>query len=92
MEQLQTLGCICFFTSLFLAFAWLVCSLGQQQDAARNDGLLYVGVLYVGKNDRGVECYRHTGTNAVYYKFGVQYRNANNGRIVSSAAAVNGTY
>lgn len=62
-----------------------------QSDTAL-DALRYQGVLYIGRNDKAVDCYRHCGTNAVYYKIGVQFRNATTGRIVSTTAAMAGQY
>lgn len=92
MYAIQSLLLIAAFTACFLALAALLCAYSEEAHKNDADGLLYVGVLYIGKNDKPVDCYRHTGTNNVYYKFGQQYRNANNGRIVSTGAAVNGTY
>lgn len=58
----------------------------------KRDGLQYVGVLYVGKKEKAVDCYRHTGTGATYYKHGIQYRNTNNGLIVALANVNAGLY
>lgn len=68
----------------------------RSNEAALNvthgDVLRYQGVLYIGDNDKAVDCYRHCGTNAVYYKQGRQYRSAISGRIVSNETAYAGTY
>lgn len=92
MYAIQSLLLIAAFTACFLMLAVLLCAYSEEAHKNDADGLLYVGVLYVGAKDKPVDCYRHTGTNAVYYKMGIQYRNAHNGRIVSTSAAVNGTY
>lgn len=54
------------------------------------NSLRYNGVLYLASNDKAVDVYRHTDTNAVYYKQGTQYRSAITGRIVSTNAALKG--
>lgn len=92
MNAIQSLLFIAAFTACFLMLAVLLCAYAEDVQQNDADGLLYVGVLYVGACDKPVHCYRHTGTNAVYYKMGIQYRNANNGRIVSTGAALNGAY
>mgnify|MGYP007088355436 CR=1 FL=1 len=92
MHAIQSLLLIAAFTAFFLMLAVLLCAYAEDVQENDADGLLYVGVLYVGAKDKPVDCYRHTGTNAVYYKMGIQYRNANNGRIVSTGAALNGAY
>lgn len=92
MNAIQSLLFIAAFTACFLMLAVLLCAYAEEAQKTDADALLYVGVLYVGDCDKPVNCYRHTGTNAVYYKMGIQYRNANNGRIVATDAALNGAY
>lgn len=94
MEQLQTLYLITGFLACFLILAAIICRGADQAQevTAQQDGLRYQGVLYIGRNDTPVDCYRHTGTNNCYYKMGIQWRNANNGKIVAAAAALNGVY
>lgn len=77
------------FLAMHILIAALICASAADD---KRDGLQYVGVLYVGKKEKAVDCYRHTGTGATYYKHGIQYRNTNNGRIVSLANANAGLY
>lgn len=77
------------FLAAHILVAVLICAFTAD---IKRDGLQYVGVLYVGKKEKAVDCYRHTGTGATYYKHGIQYRNTTNGRIVSLANANAGVY
>ena len=98
MNALQSLLVICMFIAAHLVLMYVVAAFMQdaatqeQNNATVVHELRYQGVHYLSKNDKAVECYRHTETNAVYYKQGVQFRCAKSGRIVSTNAALNGWF
>lgn len=96
MQTFQTLALIAGFIAAHFLFLFAVMALlKDNNDAAQSEtvnALRYNGVLYLASNDKAVDVYRHTDTNAVYYKQGVQYRSAITGRIVSTNAALIGAY
>lgn len=105
LQSIQALSVILLFLLINgagLVIAGVILSYYDDAANARNsvtvlnvthgDVLRYQGVLYIGDNDKPVDCYRHCGTNAVYYKQGRQYRSAITGRIVSNDTAYAGTY
>lgn len=98
LDSIHALSVILLFILLngaVLVIGGVILSYYNDGAAGQNDvvnALRYNGVLYLASNDKAVDVYRHTDTNAVYYKQGVQYRSAITGRIVSSNNALNGTY
>lgn len=92
MTNIDTLFLIAVYTGALLGFAYLICNIKEAEKEQAAEVLRYQGVLYIGANDKPIDCYRHTLTGAVYYKQGLQYRSAITGRIVATQNALNGTY
>jgi len=91
---MQALTLISLFLGAFIVFACLICSASDDANAADDvkSALRYQGVLYIGKSDKAIDCFRHLETGNVYYKQGEQYRSATTGRIVSTSNALAGVY
>lgn len=92
MNALDSIMLIAGYASSFVAFAAALCigTNTTKKDEEPAENLRFNGVLYVG--DRKFDVYRHTGTNASYYKSGLMYRSAINGQLVSVANAEKGLY
>ena len=80
------------FSALYVClFTWAIYASSKgpytldESKGANLSPLRYAGVLYVGKKELAVDCYTNDATGKSFYKIGLQYRDASNGRIVSNA-------